>query len=73
MFRNLLLKEVFTKTFPLLHCLQFDEECLPRIYSFFCSGELLVLVIRGSTNNNEYNARFFFFNLHLYFYNTYNT
>lgn len=31
MFRNLpSLKEVFTGLFSLLHCLQFDEECLPR-------------------------------------------
>lgn len=61
MFRNLLPKEVFTGLFSLLHCLQFDEQCLvPDIYSFFCSGNLLVLVMRGSTNDNDYNACIFF-------------
>lgn len=72
MFRNLLPKEVFTKTFLFVH----DEEFLPTvgsIYSFFsfCSGELrivqIVPVMRGSTNDNKYNARLSFFNLYLYY------
>lgn len=59
MFRNLLPKEVFlTRLFSLYMT---RNVYLGSIYSFFCSGELLVLVIRGSTNDNEYNARFFFF------------
>lgn len=72
MFRNLLPKEVFTKTFLFVH----DEECLPTvgsIYSFFlfCSRELrivqIVLVMRGLTNDNGYKARTFLFSLYLYY------
>lgn len=66
MFRNLLPKGVFTRTFLFVH----NEECLPTvdsIYSLFlfAAGEI-VPVMRGSTNDNGYKARIFSQSLFIY-------
>lgn len=53
MFRNLLPKEVFTGLFSLLHCLQFDEECLPTEYRYI-RFSFLQRGIADSTNRPRY-------------------
>lgn len=59
MFRNLLPKEVFTGLFSLLHCLQFDEECLVYI-RFFAAGNCSSSLCEGQRMTMNITLVFFF-------------
>lgn len=65
MFRNLLPKEVFTGLFSLLHCLQFDEECLVYIFVFFAAGNCSSSLCEGQRMTMNITLGFSF-SLHLY-------